>query len=99
LPNPEFGKVNLNRRPVFLSLGEFRPKDDQPLWFSRSKLFMDNQNDNDMNGFHGDLSLYASFTTCNNSDILWYPDRKIFLLGKKIRKEFLSDLEVPNGRY
>ena len=31
-----------NRRPAFLALGEFRPGAEQPIWFSESKQFMDN---------------------------------------------------------
>jgi hypothetical protein len=85
------------RRPVYLVTGEYRPHAEQPIWFSDSKLFMDT----DGVGFDGtrgtnsDLSLYASFTTRGGNDILWYPDRKFFLLGKRIRPEFLVDMHVP----
>jgi hypothetical protein len=27
--------------------------------------------------------------------ILWFPDRKMFLLGKYITDEFLADMKVP----
>lgn len=37
----------------------------------------------------------ASFTIRNKRRILWYPDRKFFLLGKKITEEFLADLKMP----
>src|SRR5262249_31940578 len=37
---PEF--PSLNRRPAFVALGEFRPKAEQPIWFSESKQLMDN---------------------------------------------------------
>jgi len=86
------------RRPVYLVLGEFRPGAEQPLWFSDSKLFMDT------NGFGvdgtrktlSDLSLYSSFTVRDGNNVLWYPDRKFYLLGKRIREEFLADLCVPH---
>jgi len=35
------------------------------------------------------LSLYASFTNRGGGDVLWYPDRKHFLLGKIITDELL----------
>ena len=33
---------NVNRRPAFIALGEFRPDAEQPIWFSESKQLMDN---------------------------------------------------------
>jgi hypothetical protein len=85
------------RRPVYLVLGEFRPQAEQPLWFSDSKLFMDTDGIG-MDGTpetNSDLSLYASFTTRGGNDVLWYPDRKFYLLGRRITPEFLADLAVP----
>ena len=41
------------------------------------------------------LSLYSSFTTRNGQNVLWYPDRKFFLLGKRITTEFLEGLQAP----
>jgi len=31
----------------------------------------------------------------NGNDVLWYPESKFFLLGKRITPEFLADMEVP----
>ena len=42
-----------------------------------------------------DLSLYSSFTVRNGRNMLWYPDRKFFLLGKEVTGEFLADMRVP----
>lgn len=42
-----------------------------------------------------DIGVYPSVTSRNGNDVLWHPDRKFFLLGKKITPEWLSDLEVP----
>jgi hypothetical protein len=39
--------------------------------------------------------MYASFTVRNGNAVLWYPERKFFLLGKKITPDFLADLQVP----
>jgi len=90
------------RRPCHLALGEFRPDADQPVWFSSPKVLMDTD-DVGVDGVkntpetprNGGLSMYASFTTRNGKNILWYPDRKFFLLGKEIGDEFLADLDVP----
>jgi hypothetical protein len=90
------------RRPAFVALGEFRPGADQPIWFSESKQLMDN----DGIGPDGmrvtpdhpgntDCGVYSSFTTRGGNNVLWHPDRKTYLVGKRITDEFLSDLVVP----
>ena len=34
-------------------------------------------------------------TNRGGNDVLWHPERKFFLLGKRITAEWLADLEVP----
>lgn len=92
----------LPRRPAFIALGEFRPEADQPIWFSESKQLMDN----DGIGPDGvrvtpdhpgntDCGVYSSFTTRKGNNVLWHPDRKTYLVGKKITDDFLQSLAVP----
>jgi hypothetical protein len=90
------------RRPAFVALGEFRPGADQPIWFSESKQLMDSDNigpdgtrPSEGRRVPTNVAVYTSFTTCGGNNVLWHPDRKFFLLGKKITDEFLSDLVVP----
>jgi len=90
------------RRPAFIALGEFRPGADQPIWFSESKQLMDTDGlradgTPPVEGRHGstDIGVYSSFTTRGGVNVLWHPDRKTFLVGKKITPEFLADLKVP----
>ena len=90
------------REPLYVSLGEFRPGADQPVWFSAPKLFMatggvgvDGVKRNINEPGSGSLSMYSSFTNRNGTDVLWYPDSKFFLLGKRVTKEFLSGMEIP----
>ena len=33
--------------------------------------------------------------TADGNFVLWHPDRKFFLLGKRIAPEWLADLEAP----
>jgi hypothetical protein len=84
------------RRPAFIALGEFRSGADQPMWFSESKEFIDTGG-YATNGEKGDsqIGVYTSFTSRDGNNVLWYPDRKCFLLGKRITDEFLADLKVP----
>lgn len=84
-----------NRRPAFLALGEFRPDADQPIWFSESKQFMDNQGSGIGPQERIDCGVYPSVTTRGGNNVLWHPDRKFFLLGKRITADFLAGLTVP----
>jgi hypothetical protein len=86
-----------NRRPAFIALGEFRPRAEQPLWFSESRQLMDNDGVGIGPLRRIDLGVYPSFTTRAGNNVLWHPDRKFFLLGKRITDEFLSDLQVPRA--
>jgi hypothetical protein len=90
------------REPLYASLGEFRPDADQPVWFSPPKLSMATEGIG-VDGIQyslddpksGSLSMYSSFTNRNGNDVLWYPDSKFFLLGKRITAEFLSEMKIP----
>lgn len=41
-----------------------------------------------------DLAMYASVTYSEGTPVLWHPERKYFLLGKRISREFLNALAV-----
>jgi hypothetical protein len=88
--------THINRRPAFIALGEYRDHAEQPIWFSRSKRFMDNDGVQLGPRQRIDIGVYPSMTHRGGNDVLWHPERKFFLLGKKVTKDFLSDLEVPN---
>lgn len=90
---------NVNRRPAFIALGEFRPQAEQPVWSTQSKRLMDNDGVGLGPLQRTDIGVYTSMTNRNSTDVLWlwYPDRKFFLLGKRITPEWRSDLEVPEG--
>ncbi len=81
-----------HRRPVCLARGEFRPGAEQPIWFSEPWFFMDNGG---IPILRNDLAMYSSVTEDGDGIVLWYPDRKFFLLGKKIRRDQVQGLEVP----
>ena len=46
-------------------------------------------------GQRRDVAAYTSTTRRQGNFVLWYPDRKFFLLGRRITDSWLSDLEVP----
>ena len=68
-----------NRRPAYIALGEFRPNAEQPLWFSDSRLLMDNDNVKFGPRQGIDIGGYTSFTTRQGNNVLWHPERKFFL--------------------
>lgn len=85
--------TGFNRRPVYLVAGRFQPGADQPVWFDEPRFFMDHDNVSlGKPGTSGrfDLSLYSSFTVRKGRPVLWYPDRKFFLLGRIIGKEWFD---------
>ncbi len=79
--------TGLHRRPVYLVRGSFAPNADQPVRFDEPNLFMDHDGVSlGKPGTSGrlDLALYSSFTVRDGRVVLWYPDRKFFLLGRII---------------
>jgi hypothetical protein len=82
--------TSFHRRPIHLVHGKFQPGADQPVWFEEPKLFFDH--DGVSLGKPGtagrqDLALYASSTVRDGVPVLWYPERKFFLLGRVIPRE------------
>jgi hypothetical protein len=81
------------RNPACICLGKFMPKAHQPIWFSPSKELL-STNDVPV-GPKGtsEVATYPSITKKNGEYFLWYPDRKHFLLGKRLTKELFQELE------
>lgn len=78
---------NYHRRPIYKVIGHFKPDAKQPVWFDEPQLFM--QHDDIPLGVPDkqgriDMSLYSSLTMREGKPVLWYPDRKFFLLGRFI---------------
>jgi hypothetical protein len=82
------------RRPMFMSLGEYRPQSHQPIWFSKPIQLADTHGVGVGPGSLVWLAMYASLTEHNGKRVFWYPDRKHFLLGKYITDEMLSQMQV-----
>jgi hypothetical protein len=80
------------RRPIYVSVGEYAQEKNQPISFSRPRMLMDNEGVplGKGNG-RCDMAMYASLTVRKNIPVLWYPDRKVFLLGKSLPYSFLEE--------
>ncbi|MBI4553202.1 MAG: exo-alpha-sialidase [Candidatus Latescibacteria bacterium] len=89
------------RRPIFVSVGEFRSNAHQPIWFSEPQLLFDTHGvalgpgNGTIEGGRTWLALYGCLTEHHHQRSLWYPDRKHFLLGRSITDELLADMVVP----
>jgi hypothetical protein len=81
-----------NRRPAFLSLGQFREDAHQPIWWSAPREFIDNDGVPMGNLKRLDAAAYPSLTRLDGRWVLWYPDRKHFLLGKFVPAEWLEEM-------
>jgi hypothetical protein len=83
-----------NRYPVFMTVGHEIPgHPNQPIRFGKPKEFT--TSDGVGVGFYGrtEVATYPSFLEENGSKIFFYPDRKRFLLGRKLTDEWLKDCE------
>ena len=86
----------VNRRPAFFSLGEFKPQAKQPIWLGQPKVFCDNGGKVPLGGLNTtEIASHTSITERGGQRILWYPDRKYFLLGKYITDKWLNQLQAP----
>ncbi len=85
--------TSFHRRPVYIVPGRFRPGADQPVWFEEPRFFMDHDGVSlGKPGTRGrtDLALYASWTVRHGKAVLWYPERKFFLLGREVGEEWFG---------
>lgn len=87
--------VNETRRPIYLSSGKFAPRDHQPIRFSAPISWIDS--DNVELNHRCDLALYSSFEVVDGKPVLWFPDRKHFLVGKIIDRERLAAAVFPEN--
>ncbi len=85
--------TGFHRRRIYLVPGRFQSGADQPIWFDEPKFFMDHDGVSlGKPGTKGrlDLALYSSLTVRKGKPVLWYPDRKFFLLGRVIGNEWFG---------
>ncbi|MBQ8409170.1 MAG: hypothetical protein IJY39_09945 [Clostridia bacterium] len=75
------------RTPLRRAFGHFDPKAKQPIVFDKAAdelyMYLSPEDANSM-GYGIELAIYGTMTHQNGKNILWYPDRKFFLLGKDV---------------
>ena len=72
------------RGPLYLIAGKFNPDAEQPIEFAPMKLFTGRPEGN---------SFYTSLTIIDGKTVLWFPDKKFYLLGRIIGKEWFEDVK------
>ncbi|MFQ6097954.1 MAG: sialidase family protein, partial [Armatimonadota bacterium] len=82
-----------NRTPAFYSIGREMLDRDQPVWFTRPIMFLDNEAKPWGPIGRVSVAVYTSFFEFEGRRYYWYPDRKHFLLGKFITDEMLKRAE------
>jgi hypothetical protein len=78
--------ANVVRNPTFMTIGEYKADAAQPIWFMEPVEIL---NTNDVAippKMTAEIGTYPSITHFNNKTVLWYPDRKRYLLGKYLDK-------------
>lgn len=76
------------RNPLRCAIGRFDPDaKSQPIVFDKKDdcLYMELSEKADGLGYGKELAIYGTMTHQNGKNILWYPDRKFFLLGKDVK--------------
>lgn len=86
------GALDKCRRPICLARGVFRPEARQPIWFSEPWHLMDSAG---VPLLKRGLSMYSSTTSTPEGIVLWYPDRKFFLLGRNITTAMIENMAIP----
>jgi BNR repeat-like domain len=87
---PKKNQANHVRNPTYIAVGHFKPEAAQPIWFDAPIKLLDT---NDVIiGPKGtaEIGTYTSITEYKGKRILWYPDRKYFLLGKYLTDDVLK---------
>ena len=90
--------LNFVRNPMFVAVGQFRPDAHQPIWFSAPKKLFDTDDIPVGPKKTAEIATYTSMTEWRGRRVLWYPDRKYYLLGTCITEELLADMPVCEAR-
>jgi hypothetical protein len=85
-------QVNFFRNPAYIARGEYRPGAHQPIWFSQPYRLLDTEDVPIGPKDTAEIGTYTSVTEFKGRRVLWYPDRKFYLLGKYIDDDFLESI-------
>lgn len=78
----EINVANIIRNPTFYSVGEYQENREQPIWFDAPVEFLNTHDIAVKPKMTAEIGTYPSYTEFQDRRIIWYPDRKRYLLGK-----------------
>jgi len=88
-------QLNFLRNPAYIAVGEFRKDAHQPVWFSEPRMLLDTGGVAFGPKGTASVAMYPSLTEHFGKRVLWYPDRKHFLLGKVLEDDLLESMKAP----
>ncbi len=86
----EVNEANFFRNPAYISIGTFNKDSYQPLWFDKPQKLFDTDDIAVGPKKTAEVATYTSYTEWKGNRILWYPDRKFYLLGKYLTADILG---------
>ena len=89
--------ISMPAAPSFSWWANIAPRPINPSGSAEPKMIFDTHATGVFPKYWKWLSMYASFTEHRGKRILWYADRKIFVLGRTITDEMLADMTVPRA--
>ena len=72
------------RGPLYLIAGTYKAEAEQPIEFAPMRLFAERPARN---------SFYTSLTVVDGKTVLWFPDKKFYLLGRVIGSEWFQGVD------
>jgi len=86
----DINEANFFRNPTYLCLGKYMKDAYQPIWFSKPYKLFDTDDIAIGPKKTSEIATYTSYIEWKGKRILWYPDRKYYLLGKYLTDELLD---------
>ena len=81
---------NFLRNPTFIAVGHYDPQAHQPIYFDAPIELLDTGGIPIGPKGTAEIGTYPSLTEHQGKRVLWYPDRKYYLLGKYLPDELLA---------
>ena len=82
--------ANFFRNPTYYCIGRYTPDAEQPITFSSPVKIFDTDDVAVGPKRTAETATYTSMTHFQGERILWYPDRKFYLLGKRLPDTMLN---------
>lgn len=86
----EINEANFFRNPTYISVGKYMKDSRQPIWFGEPIKLFDTDDIAIGPKKTAEVATYTSYLEWHGKRILWYPDRKFYLLGKYLEDGVLG---------